>query len=686
MPSTLTPKVKTKTLSPEAIRLINLIDRADAVYYDGNSQVMPDDKYDDAKRRLRSMVPENHPTLVRVGAPISKDSLRSTIRHARLIGSLNDAMTPDEFRAWWPDCPTIASLKMDGLTLEVTYVDGQLRSAATRGNGAEGDDVTANAVQVEGLPMTLPIPWSGRVRGEIYLKVSVLKAINQELIEEEEDEFANPRNAASGILRSDDGKYADRLSFTAHNAYSESKAFATQSYMFKFLGGLGFDTPVPCLISDIEEAVTHHAMISDGRAKLDFWIDGVVFTIDNNTVGDALGISNSRPKASIAFKFKAERVDTTLTGVEWTVKHSGKLTPRADLAPIKIAGTVVKSASLFNIEEVNRLAIAIGDLVTLQKAGDIIPQIVGVKELSSDRKLITVPTTCPICQSPVSRIPSVSGKAFSVDSYCTSPVCPARVMGLIERYVRSLEIKWLGKELIKALCLGGLVKTPADLYRLKDCTLADFKVNGKRVGVSKAESILAEIEAKRNLTVAQLLGSIGIPHLGKRRVEIMQKKWSIAMPAEFNYLDGANWWVNDLPMAVSGNGLLETYGKATGTPGMIKSIGKAIDARTDLLNDMFRVVEIVSTPIAAKAEAKTTGTCVGRTFCLTGKFSNPKTYYHELIALQGGSFEKDFCSKVTDVVSADTSKLTGKLKQAKERGLTVLNEEELTKLILTNPR
>ena len=677
-------------LTDEAIELINLIDRCDAVYYDEDKQLIPDDEYDLKKRRLLQLTEKfkgEIPTLSRVGPPFSKDKHRLIVSHGNMmVGSLNDAMNPSEFVAWWPGVPVVASLKVDGLTLVATYDDGRLITAATRGNGEEGEDVTANAVKVAYLPTMLPIPWSGRVRGEVYLPVSTLKAINAELAEEEEDEFANPRNAASGILRSDDGQFADRLEFVAHGYLRDRELIVghTEIGTFNFLGNtLGLKTPGPALLATLDEALGYHAEITKSRAGLDFWIDGVVFTVNNTTKARAMGVSNKRPKGSIAFKFKAERATTTLASVEWTVKHSGKLTPRGDLLAVKIGGSTVRSVSLFNIEEIRRLGVQIGDEVILQKAGDIIPNLVGVaaEAPGERRKIIEAPNTCPACERPVNQLTTTSGK-LTVDIYCINSKCPARVVGLIERFTRSLEIKWIGKELRKALAYEKLVQSPADLYRLSFADLADLKVNGKRLGNSKANSVLREIEAKQNLTIDQFLGSIGIKHLGKRRVEIMRSNWDNSA-AEGGLtggdLDTLHWWLNILPAAANNNAL-DLFGSATGTPGMIKTIAKEIYEKITLIEALEKVITIIP-PVRLSIEPKTNGPLTGRVICLTGKFDQPKAHYHGLIEQKGGTAAKDFGNSVTDLVSADTGKLSSKLKAAKAKGVNVMSVDELENLL-----
>lgn len=680
----------------EIIELENFIDRCDAVYYKDNGQVVDDATYDRKKKRLRELAPHS-PSVTRVGPPYSDDEHRLTIKHDRVIGSLNDAMTPDEFVAWWPKKPCVASLKVDGLTLEVKYLRGRLVTAATRGNGTEGEDVKANASQAWGLPLRLTTNWSGNVRGEIYLPTAKLAEINAELAADEEEPFVNPRNAASGILRSDDGQFADRLQFLAHDVAPAQGEFDTQEEMFDFLAQ-NFATPMPMVVRTMESALAHHLSVGKMRKSLAYWIDGVVFTVNDNAAGRKMGVSNKRPKASIAFKFPAERATTTLTGVEWTVKHSGKLTPRGDLKPVQIAGTTVKSVSLFNIEEIRRLDIAIGDDVVLQKAGDIIPNVVGLSSPGQHREMIGVPGSCPVCGKTVGRVSTTGGK-LSVDSYCLNDACPARVSGLIERYVRSLEIKGFGKELVNALCVSGGVKTPANLYRLSEADLTDFKVNGKRLGASKAKTLLAEINAKRELTVAQLLGSLGIKHLGKRRVQIMQANWEKnldSLPdgydAKPDELYDLNWWVNELARTASGathstssaSLLLECFGKATGAPGMIRAIAQGIDEKMGIivnLTDTGGVRILFKKKDQTPASAKTEGPLTGRVFCLTGKFSKPKGDYHQAINALGGDHSDEFRSNVTDVVSADTGKLTGKLKKAKDAGINILDEDGLTALL-----
>src|ERR1035437_10050551 len=363
------------------IQLQNSVDRCDQCYYNENNRGgISDDEYNSMKRELKKLAPDCE-QVKRVGAPISKSNHRKIVKHARLIGSLNDAMTLAEFRAWWPG-PCMGSLKIDGLTIENNYVDGVLVTSVTRGDGSKGEDVTANAIQMMGLPRQLASKFTGQVRGEAYMKTSNLEAINDLLEVEGGEPYANVRNATSGIIRSTDGRFSGMLNFAAHGICDPKNGLCIDRHFraYQALALLGFDVVETVYCETLEQAIEYHASVARRRAALGFWIDGVVFLINDMDAFKSAGVTNKRPKGGIAFKFPPTEVITTLNDVFVTVGHTGRLVPTAVLEPVEIDNTTVSNALLCNWEEIKRLDIALGDRVVVAKAGDIIPKIIRLVE------------------------------------------------------------------------------------------------------------------------------------------------------------------------------------------------------------------------------------------------------------------------------------------------------------------
>ena len=671
--------------------LRNLIDRADQCYYNENGRGgISDVAYDTLKRDLRDLNP-NDERFSRVGAPVSKDGHRKIVKHARLIGSLNDAMTEAEFHAWWPG-PCEGSLKMDGLTLENTIVDGVLVTSVTRGDGSEGEDVTANAVQMQGLPRQLAAKFTGQVRGEVYLRVSDLEAINKTLIEEGEEPYENVRNAASGIIRSDDGRFADRLMFAAHGINDPSGGLCIDRHFraYNALKLLGFAVVETCYCETVYEAVAYYKAVEQRRPALDFWIDGVVFLMNDLGAFAAAGVVNKRPKGGIAFKFPPEEAVTELKDVVLTVGHTGKIIPTAVLEPVRIGGTTVSSALLNNWEEIRRLGVVFHDKVVVVKAGDIIPKIIRVAEqylagAANDCRSfeISQPRECPVCKGAVGKNVNTDGSQ-TADLYCQNPECSAKSTGKIARWVKSLDIKGLGDEVLDALTAGP-VKTIADLYMLRllktqtGWDLADMPINDKRLGNRRAASILAEIEKTRALTIDQFLGSLGIKHLGKRRVELIREAWRKLHKELFfgdlsKLLDSPEGWCSH--RIGSSVGILVENSDLLGIPGIAVEIQNDLYAKRPLIDELLKHISIKSqTP----KPAVTSGPLVGKVFAFTG--FRPDDDLAAKVTAAGGTIAEDLSKTCTHLVQADASKESSKTKKAKGWGLAVIGKDQLLALL-----
>lgn len=689
--------------------LQNQIDRADQCYYNENGRGgITDQAYDTMKHELRALAP-NDERVSRVGAPISKDNHRKIVKHARLIGSLKDAMTEAEFVAWWPG-PSMGSLKIDGLTVENNYVDGTLTTSVTRGDGTEGEDVTANAIQMTGLPRLLPAKFTGQVRGEAYMKVSDLEAVNAKLAMEGGEPYENVRNAASGIIRSTDGRFADFLCFVAHGIEDPSGGLCIDRHFraYNALKLLGFEVVENLFCETLDEALAYYHAVHQRRPSLDFWIDGTVFLLNDLDAFKKMGVTNKRPKGGIAFKFEPEEAVTTLEDVAITVGHTGRIVPTAVLKPVRIGGTTVSNALLNNWEEIDRLGVVIHDKVVVIKAGDIIPKIIRVHERfldgsTNDRRSFEIvqPQTCPVCGGKVDKNTNTSGEV-SVDLYCQNPECEAKTTGKIARWIKSLDIKGVGDEVLAAMVTYDvitpfandsqithkLVRDVADLYRLHawEDALAEMPINGKRLGERRAKSILAEIEKTRTLTIDEFVGSLGVAGLGKRKVEIIRKAYRQEVerrntpPNSASYdidlLDRVDGWLTDEEGSV-----LEQWGDRLGITNVCVAIQKELNAKKALICDLVQYITIKAPETAPVIAAQTTGPLVGRIFCLTGKFTEAKAIFHEKIIALGGQIREDLDIDVTDLVSADTGRETSKTKKAKKKGLPIHDEQGLKTLL-----
>jgi len=528
----------------EVVHLRDLLDRANTAYYCDADPIMADSEYDRLLKRLADLE-EAHPELAdpasptrRVGgAPI--DSFTS-VRHARPMQSIDNTYDLEGLRAWAARCEKqldrapafFADPKIDGIAISLRYERGMLVQAATRGDGSVGDDVTSNIRAVRAVPLRLrsgarssvALPDVLEVRGEIYMPLAEFERINAERRAREEPELANARNATAGTLKSLDPAVtaARRLAFMAHGRGEQQggEAFGSFSAYLSALRAWGIPTNsegrVCPRVQDAEDAI---AAFERRRAGLPYAVDGMVVRVDSLTDQDALGSTEKSPRWIIAFKYQAERATTRLVRVDWQVGKGGTITPRAAMEPVWIAGSTVRHATLHNIEEITRKDIRLGDLVEVEKAGEVIPQVIApvLAARTGREKPIEAPTHCPSCGSVLER---EGPKVF-----CVNPSCPAQFRERVKWFVGrdQMAIDGLGERLIDQLIDAGIVRGFADLFRLdasavaaltSEAQLASGKRSMRKVGDKTAQAIVATADEAKGRGLARLLASMGIRLLG----------------------------------------------------------------------------------------------------------------------------------------------------------------------------
>jgi DNA ligase (NAD+) len=413
------------------------------------------------------------------------------------------------------DVAMTAEDKIDGLSLSLRYEQGVLKQAATRGDGSVGEDVTANVAYISDIPQRLngAVPDIFEIRGEVYMAKSDFAAINETQKAKDAKLFANPRNAAAGSLRQKDAKVtASRpLRFLAHG-WGEVSAlpFETQSKVMATIAAWGVPvSPLLLRFDHVETALAHYADIERRRADLPYDIDGVVYKIDRLDWQDRLGFVAKSPRWAIAHKFPAERAETTLENIDIQVGRTGKLTPVGRLAPVTVGGVVVSNVTLHNRDEIDRLGVRLGDRVVVQRAGDVIPQIVENLTRETARSAYAFPSLCPECGS------EAIAEEGEVDVRCTGGlICPAqRVQRLIHFVSRgALDIEGLGEKTIQEFFDLGWLESPADVFRLRS-RRSDILLRGGWQDKS-VDNLLAAIEATRAPDGAKLLFGLGIRHIG----------------------------------------------------------------------------------------------------------------------------------------------------------------------------
>ncbi|MES2445301.1 MAG: NAD-dependent DNA ligase LigA [Pseudomonadota bacterium] len=505
------------------------------LYHTDDAPEISDADYDALMRR-NAAIEAAFPDLVRADSPSKSIGAApaghlSKVAHARPMFSLDNAFDDEEAREFLgrvrrflrlPEDESIALTaepKIDGLSCSLRYEGGRLVRALTRGDGQTGEDVTANVRTIADVPQALPAgaPDIFEVRGEIYMEKTAFLALNARLLAEAEDpekarQFANPRNAAAGSLRQKDASVtASRpLRFLAWG-WGETSALPgeTQAEVTAAIAAMGF--PVSDLFTgpvDLDGALAQYREIEARRADLPFDIDGVVYKLDRLDWQDRLGFVGRAPRWAIAHKFPAQRAETTLNAIDIQVGRTGKLTPVARLQPVTVGGVVVTNATLHNADEIERLNVWPGDRVLLQRAGDVIPQIVENLSRDDSRGAWPFPHICPECGSAAERGPD------EVDYRCTGGlICPAQRVERLRHFVsrRALDIEGLGLVHIESFFQDGLVQTPADIFRLTKDTLLERE----RWADLSAANLIAAIDARRSPPLDRFLFALGIRHVGE---------------------------------------------------------------------------------------------------------------------------------------------------------------------------
>lgn len=537
----------------ELERLAAEIAHHNRAYHTDDAPEISDADYDALVRRNNALEAA-FPHLVRADSPsrqvgAAPASHLAKVAHARPMMSLDNAfsdMEVEEFVArvrrflkLAPDEPVAltAEPKIDGLSCSLRYEDRRLVRALTRGDGAVGEDVTANVRTIADIPTTLPddAPDVFEVRGEVYMEKAAFAALNARLAAEaaeagkEARQFANPRNAAAGSLRQKDAAVtrARPLRFLAHG-WGEASALPgdTQGAVVAALRGWGF--PVADAFAhgaDAAAALAVYRTIEAARADLPFDIDGVVYKIDRLDWQARLGSIGRAPRWAIAHKFPAERAQTTLEAIDIQVGRTGKLTPVARLTPVTVGGVVVTNATLHNRDEIARLDARVGDRVVLQRAGDVIPQIVEVLPRDADRPAFAFPDHCPICGS------AAVAEEGEVDVRCTGGlICPAQRLERLKHFVSrgALDIDGLGEKTLTEFLDLGWIAEPADIFRL--AAHRDELVGREGWQAKSVDALIAAIDARREPDAARLLFGLGIRHIGIVTARDLMKRY-VTLPA-----------------------------------------------------------------------------------------------------------------------------------------------------------
>lgn len=513
--------------------LTEALHRHNYLYYVAAAPEISDPEFDALLAELElleSQYPElqqpDSPTQ-RVGGAITKDF--PTYRHKRPMMSLSNSYTLADIREWdrrvrdglglgeAEDPVYIAQHKIDGVALSLHYENGVLVRGVTRGNGAEGDEVTANVRTVRNIPLRLrgaDWPTELEVRGEVLMRNSAFWAYNETRVAQGEPALMNPRNSTAGTLKLQDSAEVARrpLYFFAYELLADAALPEEDHHRQALLMAWGFSQSEDmCILRGFAEVEGYLSKWESKRHALDYAIDGIVLKVDDIAARDELGSTAKAPRWAIAYKYAAERAQTTLNSVEFQVGRTGYVTPVANLAPVLLAGTTVKRASLYNADEIERLGLHTGDRVSVEKAGEIIPKVVAVHvaQRPHNAQAVVFPSHCPECGTALTKEADED-----VGWFCpNTEACPPQVRGRLEHYAqrRAMDVDGLGSEIVKQLVEADLVWTPADLYEL---ALEDL-LPLERFAQKSAENLLAGIAATKTVPAERLLYGLGIRHVGE---------------------------------------------------------------------------------------------------------------------------------------------------------------------------
>ena len=642
-------------------------------YHVLDNPTIPDAEYDRLFHQLKALEAA-HPELITADSPTQRVGAKplsgfAQIRHEIPMLSLDNAFSDEEFYAFvkriedrlirLPEPLTFCcEPKLDGLAVSILYVNGVLTQAATRGDGATGEDITANIRTIRNIPLQLLMdnpPARLEVRGEVFMPHEGFERLNQQALEKGEKTFANPRNAAAGSLRQLDPKITSKRPLVL-NAYgigiAEGVDLPNTHYdRLQWLKSIGIPVnPEIRLCNGTDEVLDFYRDIQNKRSSLGYDIDGTVLKINDIALQEKLGFISKAPRWAIAYKFPAQEELTRLNDVEFQVGRTGAITPVAKLEPVFVAGVTVSNATLHNGDEIERLDIAIGDTVVIRRAGDVIPQIIGVlhDRRPADARPIVFPKTCPVCDSAIVRI---EGEAVA---RCTGGLfCAAQRKEALKHFVsrKAMDIDGVGGKLIEQLVDRELIHTPADLFKLDLITLTRLE----RMGAKSAENALASLEKAKNTTLARFIFALGIREVGEAT--------ALNLANHFKTLEALQ------------NADLEALQQ-------VPDVGEVVANRILAFWHEAHNVAVVNDLIAQGVHWETVETkevtenrFKGKTVVLTGTLTQMgRNEAKALLQDMGAKVSGSVSAKTDFVIAGDAA--GSKLTKAQELGVAVLTEEE----------
>lgn len=634
-------------------------------YYNDDAPEIEDYEYDMMMRELKGLE-EKYPEFDSADSPTKRvggkaDNSFASVEHTVRMESLQDAFSKEEIfdfdrrvKESVSDVHYVVEPKIDGLSVSLEYVNGEFFRGSTRGDGNVGEDVSGNLRVIHNIPLKLnhALPYI-EVRGEVYMpKKSFDRLVDRQLINDEKP-FKNPRNAAAGSLRQKDSEVAATRGldiFVFNIQQIEGKELTSHKESLDYLKELGFNTiPYYERVDDIETAFEKVLQIGEKRGELEFDIDGAVIKVDDFSEREQLGSTAKFPKWAVAFKYPPEEKQTEILDIEITVGRTGKLTPTAVLSPVHLAGTTVSRATLHNQDFINEKGVNIGDIVTVRKAGDIIPEVLCVNEKRSNGSFV-YPERCPSCNEKVVREEGES------DIRCINPECPAQLLRNLIHYCSrdAMDIEGLGPSIIETFVNEGMIKTVTDIYRLdkeKIASLDGFQQ-------TSANNIIDSVNKSKGNDLSKLIFALGIRHIGAKAAKLLSDEFKNID----NLMNASLEAISDIDgfgdiMAKSAFDFFQSE-SARELIADLKSFGVNTESKTVINDNRFE----------------------GMTFVLTGTLPTYKrSEASKIIESFGGKTSSSVSKKTSYVLSGESS--GSKLDKANQLGIPVIDENEFNEMI-----
>ena len=643
-------------------------------YHEEDNSNVSDEIYDSLVRELRDL--ENkHPDLkIESNSPLERiggkplESFKK-IKHEIRMTSLNDVFSDEEVYDWEKrikkilnkDFSYFCELKLDGLSASLVYEKGIFTRGATRGDGFVGEDITENLKMINTIPLKLIPPYDDymEIRGEVVMRKSVLVNLNKEQEKLGKPTFANTRNAAAGSIRQLDSSVVKsrNLDFFAWDIAKMSSSFLNHSEEHQMLRSMGFQvSKYEKKTKNIKDIFGFIEDIGKKRDSLPYGTDGMVISVDELEYHDILGVVGKAPRYMVAYKYKAERATTIVTDITVNIGRTGAVTPLAHFTPTLVAGSTVSKATLHNMDQIDRLDIRIGDTVVIQKAGDVIPEVVEVllTMRTGKEKKFKMPEFCPVCNSKIERKETQNEQSTaSVAFYCINKNCPARNRRGMQHFVNIFEIYTIGPKILDRLKDEGLISDVADLFTLEKSDLSGLE----RFGEKSAENIISSVDSHKRVLLWRFIYALGIIHIGEQTSRDLANKFE----SLDNLIKASKEEINSI----------ENIG-----PAVSESIFEFFRDKSNLV----LIDKLLKNGVSIYHEKIKRGVLFGKTFVLTGTLSEmSREEAKKKIIENGGSVSSSVSSKTSYVLAGENP--GSKYSDAQKNGVKIISEKDFLKMI-----